>query len=53
MRKLYMDRRRTAMETLGYMSEGRGLSVKHLMEEIGLENDDEYGCDHKQFPILR
>ena len=52
MRKLYMERRRTALEVLGHMSEAQGKRTRALMEEMGIELDDEYGVDHKQFPVL-
>ena len=53
MRKLYVDRRRTAIEILEQMGEAQGKTRKVLMEELGLEADEEYGVEGpKQFPIL-
>ena len=49
---MYLDRRRTCLEVLGEIGEHRGQSNKKLIEEIGLETDEEYGITMTQFPTL-
>jgi hypothetical protein len=52
LRKLYLDRRRAALEVLEQMGEAQGVTTKKLMDDLGLERDEEYGCDPKAFPVL-
>ena len=52
LRKVYLDRRRTCMEVVGELGEGTGKSDKKLIEEIGLETDEEYGVQRTAFPPL-
>ena len=51
-RKLYLDRRRSCYEVLGQICEGRGTTERRLMEEIGLETDEECGVQRAAFPPL-
>ena len=51
-RKAYVERKRNCMEILGNISEGTGKRVKALMEEIGLECDEDYGVVKNQFPPI-
>jgi hypothetical protein len=37
-------RKRSAVDLVNMMSEGRGVSVSCLYEEIGLERDEDYKC---------
>ena len=48
LRKAWLDRRRTCMEVIGQIGEARGVRDKQL----GLETDEEYGVDKKNFPAL-
>ena len=52
LRKAFFDRRRTCMEVLGEISEGTGKPEKKLVEEIGIETDEEVGVTRSSFPIL-
>ena len=52
LRKAYLDRRRTCWEVLGGLAESTGKKETKLMEEIGLEGDEEYGVDRKAFPPI-
>ena len=52
LRKAYLDRRRSCMEVLGNLGESKGCTEKQLMEELGLETDQECGVDKKNFPPL-
>ena len=51
-RKAYLSRRATCYEILGYMGEAQGKSNKKLLEELGLETDEDYGVNRGDFPAL-
>lgn len=34
------------------MGEAQGKTTKAMIDELGLDNDDDYGCDPKNFPML-
>lgn len=52
LRKAYTDRKRTCLDVLGMIGEHRGASIKQLVEEVGLETDEDYGIVKNQFPAL-
>ena len=50
--KEYKKRRRQCLEIVDQISEGCGKPPKKLIEEWGLETDEDYGVNQKDFPIL-
>ena len=50
--KEYKKRRSTCLELLGNLSEGMGKNVKDIMEDWGLDGDEEAGVKPSSFPLL-
>ena len=52
LRKAYLGRRTKCLEIVGHIAENKGVRNAKLMEDIGLEADEDVGVDKKNFPLL-
>lgn len=52
LRKYWLERKRNCLDVLSQIGEARGATNKRLMEDIGLETDEDYGVKKDNFPPL-